>query len=189
MNRQRGIVADLIMYGVLAAAAIGVLAWGNNAAKHHYVDPELAKWNREKATLLGNVKSAEADVKTCTAANKSLDEQFTTFRAVHDAQIKAAVDLDKQQRASRATTEKANAPRLQQNSMELFNIITALGKPDGGLSCDAMDAALLDEAKRRQTYYGPASAAPATSGGIRIAEPPATATPVRPPPVNPLRPK
>lgn len=183
MNRQRGsALFDLLLYGGIALVAVGVLAGVNAGLKSHYVGPEKAKWDKERGVLVGNRQSLEGDLRTCGNANKSLGDQFDTFREQHNAQVLASVELDKKQRADRAANEKAKAPLLAQNSMELFDIITSLGKPDGGLTCDQLDTKLLDEAKRRQKYYGPATTPP-TANGLRITEPPAPA--VRPPPVRP----
>lgn len=189
MKRQRGFlgfsVVELVMYGALIVGLLGVAAWGNNLLKHHYVDPAQAKWNAEKASLLATSRSFETDLNTAKAANASLQGQFDTFIATHNAQIEAAADLDKQQRANRAASEKAAAPKMADLAMEKFNLITSLGKPDGGISCDQMDTLLLETAKRRAKFYGEA---PPTqpAGGLRLTEPTPTE---RPKPVNPLRPK
>lgn len=186
-TRQRGdIVLDLII-GIGGVAIIGVVyAWGNSALKHHYVDPERIEWNREKATLVGNVKSAEADVKTCSVANDSLKSQFDTFISIHNKQVEDAVVLDKLQRGNRAAAEKVNAPKLADLAMEQFNLIIQLGKPDGGITCDQSDSMLLETAKRRAKFYGevPTAAAPA-AGVLRLTEP----APERPKVTNPLRAK
>lgn len=185
--KQRGdIVLDLIIGLAGVAVVTGLLAWGNSALKDHYVGPERVKWEREKAVLVGNVKSAETDVSTCKSANTSLQGQFDTFIATHNAQVEAAAELDKRQRGNRVAAEKANAPKLADLAMEKFNLITTLGKPDGGITCDQLDALLLETSKRRAKFYGDAPAVVAPPAGLRVTEP----TPSeRPKAVNPLRAK
>lgn len=186
MNRQRGsILFDALLYGGIAVVALGALAGANSWLKDHYVAPERTKWDREKGTLLTTQRSYETDLNTCSTANASLQGQFDTFLATHNAQVQAQADLDKQQRSARVAREKANEPRLQQNTTELLSLVASLSKPAGGLSCEQMDAALLETAKQRQHDYGSASTPATAGGGIRIAEPPE-----RPTPINPLvRPK
>ena len=192
MNRQRGVIDTLILYLIMAGFGVVLLAWGNNKLKHYYVDPEQVNWNREKASLLSTQRSYETDLNTCKAANKSLDADYTAFREKKNREVDDAKAETAAAKARREAANKANAPRMQQNSMELFNMIVELGKPAGGLSCDQLDVMLLEESKRRQKFYGPADPVqqpqPA-SGGLRLAEPPAT-QPERRPVLNPLvRPK
>lgn len=202
MNRQRGFLGlamgQLILYGALAVGAVVLLAMVNSWLKSHYTAdyvPLMAACteanNGKKLSPSGcaaGIRFLVTDKTTCIAANKSLDEQFTTFRNVHNAQIEAARLASVQQKATRAAAEKAAAPRIAQNSMELFNMVVALGKPDGGLSCDQLDAALLETARQRQKFYGPATAPTTPAGALNIREPaPKAVTPDRPPPTNPLR--
>lgn len=188
-SRQRGFgIIDFVMYAAIALAALGFVAGVNSALKHHYVDPEKVEWDKAKAVLNRDIEVHKGNEAACRASNVTLKKDFDEFREKKNKEVEDAKTEAEKAKANRAARDKANAPRVQQNSMELFNMITSLGKPDGGLSCDQLDAVLLEEAKRRQKFYGPAEPMPVqpNTSGLRIAEPPTE----RPKPLNPLvRPK
>lgn len=207
MKRQRGgALFDVLLYAAIAAAGFGLLAWGNNVLKHHYIDPvvsEHAPLMRacnelnagKKATpawCADAVRVLVADKNKCLAAYKSLDGQFETFRTMHDAQIKAQVDLDIKQRGARTAREKEIAPRLAENATEYASLVASIKAAQGGVSCEQFDAMALEEAKRRQKYYATllnVSVPDAPVPGVRVGTEP-TPSPVitTPPPTSRTRP-
>ncbi len=176
MNRQRGVIADLILYGVIAVAAIGVLAGINAGLKSHYLGPATAKWEQEKARLVASNDS-------CVAANTSLQATHDAFVAAKNKEVDDARKEYETLKAKRAANDKAKAPQLAQIAADREGLVTSLNKPDGGVSCDQLDSMLLDVAKQRARDFGFADWTPPNAGGIKIQSP-------RDKPVNPLaRPK
>lgn len=195
MNRQRGIFAlgligSVIAYAVMAGVVVGVLAGVNAGLKSHYVAPEKAKWDKEKGALVADNNTLKANQATCLAANVTLKRDHDQFVADHNKGVQDAKDESDRQKARRVAAEKAAAPKLADLAMEKFNRIAALGKPDGGISCDQMDTLLLDTAKRRAKFYGEEPVVPTTPAGALNLRVPAPAPAERPKAVNPLvRPK
>lgn len=208
MKRQRGdILFTLLLYLGGALVVGGLLAWGNNQLKHHYVDPvvaEHAPLMRTCATLnqgkkvspawcADAVQVLAADKARCLAAYESLGGQFETFRNQHNAQIAAQAELDTKQRGARAAREKELAPRLGENATALNSLVASIKSPQGGVSCEQFDAMALEEARRREKYYATLLnvAVPETSAGaaVKVAEP--TGQPpviTTPPPASRTRP-
>lgn len=189
-NRQRGLgVFDFILWGAIAAAVFGLYVGINNALKDHYVGPEKVKWEREKAKLNSDKETLAADKDRALEANASLEEQFSAFRKVHNDQIRHWSDAYDEALKKRGGRDKETEVLRGQIALDKFNYIVALGKPDGGFSCDQLDTVFLEEAKRKVKYYGGANTGPVTpaknGSGVRLAEPP-TPAPAMERPVNPL---
>lgn len=186
---------QLIIYGVIAIGALGAIyaidksrqAVGERRVEAKYAPiaeqckainvpdaPDCAKAMRQNI----------ADRDKAVLANRSLDEQFTAFRRQHDESVKAlAKESERIVYVKQAATKEAQ-PKLEQIALDKFNLIVSLGKGNG-ISCDQLDAALLEEARKRQRDYGKASAAPPPAPGtLKLGTEPEQ---VRPEPRNPLR--
>lgn len=186
-----------LIWIAIAAAALAAL-YGLDVSRQNIgkakVRAELAPIT-EQCKAMGNEKPADCAVAirtaitgrdTCLAANKSLDEQFATFRKMHNDAIEFEHQEYAKTQARKAAAKTESAPKLAEIAIEKFNMIVAA--KGGGLSCDQMDDALLREAERRQRFYGaPTAAQQQRPPEVRIVEPPTT--PARPTVVNPLKPK
>lgn len=88
MNRQAGLIGELILYGVLALAAVAAIAAANNFAFHHYADPVIKDCDAAKALLTKERDDLIVD-------NKRLGDKFTALRIEVDGITKAFEDAGK----------------------------------------------------------------------------------------------
>lgn len=188
---------QLLIYAGIAIAILGAVYGVDKSRQAIGERRVLAQWapTIEECKALGNAKPVDcanairAAVNgrdTCLAANKSLDEQFETFRAMHNAEVKAANEAYERAKGARAKSTADAAPKLADLAMAKFD--AAVAAKGGGFSCEQMDAALLKEAERKTRYYGTATESAPIPDGPRIVEP-ASKPAERPQPTNPLKAK
>ena len=170
---------SLILYGVLAVGALAAI---------HGFDVSRQNIGRDAQRKLDDPIIAEARKgrDDAIAANASLQASLVTLRGERElctAQVAEMEAQDARRRAFLAKRKPADDTKSAQLAMEKFDLITALGRPDQGGTCEQQMGrwkSLLDAAApQRVRDYPPTGAAP-PSDAVTIRE-------TRPPAVNPLR--
>ncbi len=185
---------QLLIYAGIAVVALGAIygvdrsrqAVGERRIEAKYApitEQCKALQNEKPADCAAAMRDAVKGRDTAVAANKSLDEQFTTFRAMHNKAIEDANAEYESLKARKAQRATEIAPKLADIRMQQFDYIVAT--KGGGLSCPQLDIELEKLAPQRFRDYGPATEPSTPPGAVRVVPP--APSPTRP--VNPLRPK
>jgi hypothetical protein len=128
------ILATVIEYAVMAAAAFAVIAWADSLARHHYVDPVVAQYEKQIAGLKATIKIDEELAQRQGSSLAILSRQAGECTA----SVERIAEIARFQgaEADRLRLEASRRRAPLQPTID-HDAAVAAGPPTTGLSCDA----------------------------------------------------